>query len=275
MKFTIYKYTCPENKIYIGLTINPKNRQRDHQAKEKESSRDNSKFAQAIRKFGFSNFKYEEIEYPNSVIEMKEREQYWIKMFNSFESGYNSDLVGTWTQSFTYEVETVEKIITALKDETLSQTQIAEMFGVSPGWISDIKRGNKRNISPIHRRNYQSQKGSNNKLAKLTEAQVAEIRALLSTNTPRRDIATQFNISKTLVQLIATNGAWSHVSTDYQYKPKETNGNAKLTAEIVAQIKKDLQELPQTEVAAKYSISRSTVQQIAYNKTWKNVFPAT
>lgn len=270
MKFTIYKYTCPENKVYIGITINAENRKESHR-KSENSKRSGTKFVKAIKKFGYSNLKYEEIEYPSTVEEMREREKYWITFYDSLNTGYNMNLGGGWTRKFEYSAKKIERIIQLLKEDQLTLEQIATEVKVSKGWISAIKRGKARNSEVIQRTNRQSQKGSSNPASKLTEAQVTEILSQLSQGVPRRELQQKYNVSKTLIQMIATQRSWDGVSTDYQYKPKELNGNAKLTPEIVRNIKIDLQTMSQLDVSAKYGISRSTVQQIKYEKTWKNV----
>ena len=65
---------------------------------------------------------------------------------------------------------------------------------------------------------------------------------------------------------------WKHVESEYVYKKKETNGNAKLTAEVVKELKQDLKNgMISRKVAEKYKISEATVNQIKYGKTWKNI----
>ena len=92
----IYKATSKTTgKIYIGLST---------QTLEKRISQHNSHafglqseyhFHRAIRKYGVDDFVYEIIEDNINDIEyLKQREQYWIKQYNSYYEGYNSTLGG-------------------------------------------------------------------------------------------------------------------------------------------------------------------------------------
>ena len=89
----IYKITNKmNNKIYIGQT------NRTIEIRWKEHCRHlnkNMPICRAIKKYGKSNFLVEELEEcPNNKLD--EREQYWIKYFDSFnkENGYNATFGG-------------------------------------------------------------------------------------------------------------------------------------------------------------------------------------
>lgn len=89
----IYKAICPNGKYYIGQTIQVfSERIRCH---EKDSFRyKNIKFYNALRKYGFENFKWEIVEdnIPSEFLNIKECE--YIQIFNSYRNGYNSTLGG-------------------------------------------------------------------------------------------------------------------------------------------------------------------------------------
>ena len=55
-KGIIYKYTSPSGKHYIGKTINPKARKREHLCNSKVLK---TKFYSAVRKYGLESFEYE------------------------------------------------------------------------------------------------------------------------------------------------------------------------------------------------------------------------
>lgn len=62
----------------------------------------------------------------------------------------------------------------------------------------------------------------------------------------------------------------SQDKTRHGRTPKgETHRSAKLNKEIVKSIQADLLAMKQLEVAGKYGVSRSTVQRIAYGKSWQ------
>ena len=102
----IYKVTCLiNNKIYIGQTrININERWKQHCISAFLQSHGDYNFAfhRAIRKYGKENFKIELIE-ECSLEQLNEREKYWIKYYDSYNSGYNSTLGGDGQQKYNYD----------------------------------------------------------------------------------------------------------------------------------------------------------------------------
>lgn len=96
------------NKIYIGITQRTiKERWNDHLkiAYDKKSKDYNALFKKAIRKYGEENFVIEEIEQRETLEELKNREIYWIKYYNSYAFdkegyGYNSTRGGDYPTNF-------------------------------------------------------------------------------------------------------------------------------------------------------------------------------
>ena len=91
--YCIYKHTNKINgKCYIGQT---KKRPKIRWGKNGYNYKYCSHFYSAIQKYGWSNFNHEILEKDIPTLELaNEREQYWIKYFNSFYQGYNSTLGG-------------------------------------------------------------------------------------------------------------------------------------------------------------------------------------
>lgn len=82
----IYKITKKENgKCYIGQSNNCERRFKEHQTKGASSR---IPVDIAIQKYGKDAFTYEVIE-ECSIEELNQKEQYWIKYYNSMENGYN------------------------------------------------------------------------------------------------------------------------------------------------------------------------------------------
>lgn len=90
MKY-IYKYTNKINsKVYIGQTKSfPKSRAK----KNGKGYIHCIKFYEDILKYGFDMFELEILEYVDDSIG-DEREQYYIKLYDSINKGYNIDLGG-------------------------------------------------------------------------------------------------------------------------------------------------------------------------------------
>ena len=100
-KILIYKVTNKINKkIYIGqttLTLNQRqNRHRTTFYHQRAREVNSSRFYNAIGKYGFDNFKFEEIEKCDTLESLDEREMYWIQFYKSHERkfGYNIKLGG-------------------------------------------------------------------------------------------------------------------------------------------------------------------------------------
>lgn len=85
-KHTIYCYTNKHNgKKYIGRTINPSQRKRQHKADVKR--RYDMTFYQAVRKYGWESFEYEVLE---ETFDPQTRETYWIQTLETIRpQGYN------------------------------------------------------------------------------------------------------------------------------------------------------------------------------------------
>lgn len=273
-KWIIYKYTCPEKRCYIGQTVNEHIRQKVHRDKE-NSEKDTTKFATAIREIGYENFVYEVVETVYSQEEANEREKYWIGFYDSVNSGYNKRNGGNSEAYYrTITDDDITNIASALKNSNKTQSQIAEFFDVGVYVVNSVKQGTYRPhvSSEVIMREDMMRKGSTNGQSKLTEEQTKEIKEKLAAGVKRKDIQVEYGVSKTLVQLIATNQAWNHVEADYTYKKKETNGNARLDRDTVYKLKLDLKQgMSVINVSAKYDISVPTVYQIKREKTWKDV----
>lgn len=115
----IYKYTSPSGKIYIGQTIQEKRRRKTFLNLNK--SYGGEKIDAARRKYSPETFSYEVLErYSlNSADEARtildSREEYYIKLFDSYRSGYNMTFGGLTTTGMKASEETREKLSMAHK----------------------------------------------------------------------------------------------------------------------------------------------------------------
>ena len=143
----IYKFVNKINKkIYIGQSTNLEERYKSHKRNynNPNSSSFNTHFYNALRKYGFDNFDYEIIIQSESFSkeELNELEIYFIKKFDSFNSGYNMNIGGNFTSSKKkLDIETVEKIKKDLRKDNNTLTSIGERYKVSTGLISMINNG--------------------------------------------------------------------------------------------------------------------------------------
>lgn len=85
-EYFIYKFTNlahPNKKIYVGQTVNVKNRQRAHKRSALAGEEGCPLFYNAIRKYGYENFKCEIIEIVQSQNDADNREIFWIKTLDA------------------------------------------------------------------------------------------------------------------------------------------------------------------------------------------------
>jgi group I intron endonuclease len=89
----IYKWTnLINNKIYIGQSVNIMARKAEH-IKLSKNETYTPNIAKALRKYGMENFSFEIIE-ECQIQDLDEKEDYWIKYYDSKNTGYNMLSVG-------------------------------------------------------------------------------------------------------------------------------------------------------------------------------------
>ena len=132
------------NKVYVGQAINPKYRFHQHCNYNKQNK---SLINEAIQKYGKKHFHYEILE--AQVENYDEREQYWIKYYNSITPfGYNITIGGNSIKCGIYNINAIIKdkkiiddIIYKLRYTKLSQYEIAKEYNVKQEMISRINNG--------------------------------------------------------------------------------------------------------------------------------------
>ena len=148
MNFYIYKYTnLINNKKYIGQTNNFERRIKEHKSCSfnPKSVNYDDKIHQAIRKYGYENFKIEIIEVINNAENydlVNERESFWIKQEQSLltQCGYNVLEGGrNYWKSFLSK-DQVQDIKNLIKNET-PYSDIQKKYPISKTFISDINNG--------------------------------------------------------------------------------------------------------------------------------------
>ena len=84
-KHIVYKHTSPSGRSYIGYTKNRESREKDH----KRANGDNPVFHAAVHKYGWDNIKTTILEEGLTLEEAKDSEIYYIKLFDTYNNGYN------------------------------------------------------------------------------------------------------------------------------------------------------------------------------------------
>lgn len=103
----IYKITSPNNKIYIGQSINFTQRCRKYKY---QAFKGQTKLWNNCQKYLWNPFDTIEIIEICKVVNLDEREIHWIKEYDSYVNGLNSDLGGKTRKGFKHSEETKEKL---------------------------------------------------------------------------------------------------------------------------------------------------------------------
>lgn len=184
----IYKITNKiNNKCYIGQSNNCERRFKEHQTKGKTSR---IPVDVAIEKYGIDAFNYEIIE-ECSIEELNQKEQYWIKYYNSIAQGYNcseggdQQSIGSNNGRSKLTEEDVIEIRIAYNNH-LKQKDVYEKYKdiISFNHFQNIWQGRSwKHIMPevFTQENkdyyiYQNSNGSNGASAKFSDEEVIQIR---------------------------------------------------------------------------------------------------
>ena len=107
----IYKITnIQNNKVYIGQTIRLIEQRFHRHLNDALNNILDTHFARAIRKYGKDSFIIEEIDNAQTQDELNQKEQYWIRYYNSVEDGYNETDAVSKCGGNTYQSKTEEEM---------------------------------------------------------------------------------------------------------------------------------------------------------------------
>lgn len=133
----IYKITnIQNNKVYIGQTIRPINDRFHRHINDAMNNTLDTHFARAIRKYGKDSFIIEEIDKATSQNELNEKEQYWIRYYDSVKNGYNETDAISKCGGNTYLSKTAEEM-----EEIKNKIRLTKIGDKNP-MAKKIKRTN-------------------------------------------------------------------------------------------------------------------------------------
>ncbi len=98
------------NKIYIGQTIRPVEYRFHRHINDALNNKLDTHFARAIRKYGPQSFKLEVIDNAKTQDELNQKEQYWIRFYDSVNKGYNETDAISKCGGNTYKSKTEEEM---------------------------------------------------------------------------------------------------------------------------------------------------------------------
>jgi group I intron endonuclease len=236
----VYKVTnIINNKIYIGVSkFDIDKRKWEHLNKSDNSS--DFVFHKAIRKYGVENFNWEVIDEASSVEELKQKEIFYIKDYNSFYKtghGYNMTHGGDLNNHLKGEASPVSKLTEEevleihklLKNTYLTYPEIALKLNIPVGehQIYYINYGMHWNIDgvkyPIRNdARAKTKMGSNNPQSKLNDKVVLQIiDKLINTSQSQTSMAKDYGVHYNTINEINRCIIWTHL---HKYKKNIRNG---------------------------------------------------
>ena len=160
----VYKITNKINgKIYIGITNQGSGTRYRHHWYEARIG-EPSPIHKAMAKYGEENFTLEIIDFADTYDELKEKEKFYIKKFNSMDRsiGYNLTEGGDGTFGRLHSEETKEKIRQKALGRKASEETKKKMSEARKGKCSDKKRKHLLEISKLRcKKVYQYDKNMN------------------------------------------------------------------------------------------------------------------
>lgn len=115
MSSGIYKWTSPNGKSYIGLSVNLKKRKKEFLKFKIVYTSKGSAIDNARQKYNNESYwQYEILEYC-SISQLNEREKYYIEKYNTYYCGYNSTFGGDGAFGLHHTEEAKKKMSEACK----------------------------------------------------------------------------------------------------------------------------------------------------------------
>lgn len=288
----IYKVTNKINgKVYIGLTTKElKVRKSKHLYASNCSEKTSIIFYNAIKKYGWDSFTWEIIDQSYDTENLKEKERFWIKHYESNLIGYNMTEGGdgvTGLKSMQrgadhHNAILTDKEVLKIKDiiieGKLTDAEIGEIFGVGSGAISNIKTG--RAWSNIITEADVNEMNNGEYIRKeriLKEEDVRIIASLLIENKiTLREIGEKFGVTMFAISSIKRGKNWRKFMEKEGYldiiKNQEKRGVKLLESEVIL-IKNLLIEgiMTNRAIALQLNVSGSLVTDIKKRKIWSHL----
>lgn len=278
-KSGIYKIQSaiePE-KFYIGSSVNIQSRKRQHFSMLKLNKHNTTYLQNYYNKYGKESLIFHVIE-ECSQEQLIIREQYYIDILNpvfnsrkNAESNFGhkfseevkqnmSNAQKEWRKGKDFSIKLTKELyneVLKLKSKGLKNQEIASKLNISLPSISKI-------IKPI-----------SNKLRKLDEIKIKEIKKLISLNYSFKSIANKYGVSESVISNINAGRMWKNVQFDNTIDVNVENLETSnfLSLENIEDIKVRLRNLTGKhgelkELSKELNIPYSKLIDIKRNKTW-------
>lgn len=220
---TYYVYTIfnqNNGKFYIGKSINPSKRWKEHKYLASSGSKDCPKLYAAIRKYGTDSFIHTAIQSFNNENDSLLAETYYINFFNAIKFGYNCLEDTSSRKYYIVSKETRLKMSISKKGIKLSESHKTNISKGNMGKVvsekgrSNISKGkmgvkfseeHKKNLSNANTGKHTSpntefKKGRKPASAKITKEIILLIKQDYTTDEfSHRELAVKYNVSKTTI----------------------------------------------------------------------------
>ena len=210
----IYKFTNTINgHSYIGQSRDIENRKRKHvQCAFNPNAPDyDGVFHRAIRKYGIENFDFDILE-ECDCRHLNDREKYYIQQYNTLiPNGYNMVPGGYCAIGTKLSIDDVEDITNLLRNTNMINSDIADLYGVTPTLISGINTGKrwKRDIDyPIRSTTWVGVVLDNESVKQIVEL-------IQTTNLSFSEIGERFNVKEHCISAINRGKAWKQEDIEY------------------------------------------------------------
>lgn len=222
----IYKITnLINNKIYIGQSVHPEKRWKEHQQRAK-TCYDDYPIHLAINKYGANNFSFEILEWTEDYDNEEKRLIQQLNTlspngYNIIDGGHSPIMIGEDHPRNTVSNNNVLSIICELKQNKLSDREIAIKYKVSDKVIADINHGYAHKIEneqyPIRIKKGRQQ---------LSEKQVIEIKELLlNSQYSFTEIAQMYNTTKNNISQINNGRSFNRFGWTYPLRQQRVRPN--------------------------------------------------
>lgn len=269
----IYKLNYSNGKIYIGQAINIRERALEHNNKNKYPC------DIALKKY---DAEIEILEQIDDIKFLDNREEYWIKYYNSTDKniGYNilnggnaSGKRGVENLNASLNSTQLNEIINLLQNETsLSLIDIANKYNVSQSTILKISQGKAYydpNLKyPLRLNNHDSQKKDKIFDYFETEQQLINLKEDLLYRWDleiEKDLSKKYNIPIKILRDINSGNKFSEYGNfSYPIRKKNIRNNNNLTLNDVVNILVLLRttNLSMTKIGEQFNLNRSTISKI-------------
>ena len=251
-------------KVYIGQALDSEKRFQSHC----KGNYDNSLIDKAIQKYGRQHFWYEILE--NQVENYNEREQYWIRYYNSkkphgyniLDGGQNPPFYkGDEHPNVKISEEDVIKLKKDLAETQISLSQLAHKYQISKKQILRINQGISR---ATLNESYPIRKNPNIN-GKLTEEDVDDIIEILKyTYRFNGDIAREYEVEVHTISKINTGESHHRNNIQYPIRNWKSSGVILFTYEQVTDIIKALLETKESiqSISKRYNVDRRAIEGI-------------